>query len=418
MATILVFGLPGQGRVNPTLPLVKELVRRGEQVIYYSLENVQPVIEQAGAIFRSYGDAYPFDPNVGYGNQFQYLLQYMQVSRLILERLLPEIREVQPNYIMHDQLCTWGRYLAQILNVPTICFYPSFILTPQLIFSDPAQLRNRIASQVLVRQIGAIAAQISASYSVKKMNLFDLANNAGQLNIVFTSKLFQPNSGNFDETYKFVGPSLMPRDDAPVFPYEALDKDRPLIYISLGTIFNEQPEFYRLCFTAFAQSRYQVVLSIGHKTPISSLGDIPENFIVRNFVPQLDILRRTALFVSHGGTNSANEALYYGVPLIIIPQSIDQPWVARRVALLKAGKMLHRDRMQASTLRRVTDEILANSAYAQASVRIGETLRQAGGYLRAADEIQSFMQKVSYYAVKEPVTLGAALMERVVRWTS
>jgi UDP:flavonoid glycosyltransferase YjiC (YdhE family) len=110
MATILVFGLPGQGRVNPTLPLVKELVHRGEQVIYYSLENVQPVIEQTGAIFRSYGDTYPFDPNVGYSNQFQYLMQYMQASRLILERLLPEIREVQPNYIMYDQLCTWGRY--------------------------------------------------------------------------------------------------------------------------------------------------------------------------------------------------------------------------------------------------------------------------------------------------------------------
>jgi UDP:flavonoid glycosyltransferase YjiC (YdhE family) len=80
--------------------------------------------------------------------------------------------------------------------------------------------------------------------------------------------------------------------------------------------------------------------------------------------------------------------------------------------------MLHRDRMQASTLRHVADEILANSAYAQASVRIGETLRQAGGYLRAADEIQSFMQKVSNYAAKEPVALGAALMEKFVHWTS
>jgi MGT family glycosyltransferase len=160
------------------------------------------------------------------------------------------------------------------------------------------------------------------------------------------------------------------------------------------------------------------VLSVGHKTPISSLGAIPENFIVRNFVPQLDILQRTALFISHGGMNSANEGLYYGVPLIVIPQSIDQPWVARRVAQLKAGKMLHRDRIRASTLCHVADEILANSAYAEASVRIGETLRQAGGYLRAADEIQSFMQKVSHYAAKEPVTLGAALMERLVRWTS
>jgi UDP:flavonoid glycosyltransferase YjiC (YdhE family) len=78
-----------QGHTNPTLPLVAELVRRGEHVIYYSLEDFQPAIEQTGATFRSYGAAYPFDPTSAYENQFENLLQFLQVSQLVLEQLLP-----------------------------------------------------------------------------------------------------------------------------------------------------------------------------------------------------------------------------------------------------------------------------------------------------------------------------------------
>jgi MGT family glycosyltransferase len=311
-------------------------------------------------------------------------------------------------------MCPWGQFLAQILDLPTICSMTMFVITTRLIASDPAQMRNRLASGALIKQIQAITTHISATYHVRKMGIFDLANNAGQLNIVFTSKKFQPDASAFDESYRFVGPSILPRVDAPSsFPYEVLDKDRSLIYIAFGTLYNVRPEFYRLCFAAFAQSSYQVVLSVGCKTPISSLGVIPPNFIVREYVPQLEILQRAALFISHGGMNSTSEALYYGVPLIAIPQSADQPWVARRVARLGAGKMLSRPSVKPHTLRRAADEILANPAYAQASAAIGESFRQAGGYQRAADEIQYFMRHASHYLAPKPGSWGKAVLEKL-----
>lgn len=418
MATLLFFNQPEQGHTNPTLPLVAELVRRGEQVIYYSLEDFRGAIEQTGATFRSYGEAYPFDPTHVDENQFTLLLRYLQVSQRVLGRLLPQIRAERPNAILYDQLCVWGQYLAQLLNVPAICSMPMFVITPQMILRDPAQIRNRLVSGTLIRQLRTLAARISATYHVRKVNLFELANNPGQLNIVYTSKRFQPSGNTFDETYKFVGPSLLPRADAPPFPYEALDPDKPLIYISLGTLFNAQPEFYRRSLTAFVQSRYQVVLSVGRKTPMSSLGAIPSNVIVQPSVPQLDILQRTALFITHGGMNSVGEALSYGVPLLVIPQSADQPWVARRVVQLGAGKMLHRADVHPRTLRRVVDEILVNPSYAQASAKLGETLRQAGGYLRAADEIQRFLGHVSHYAAREPRSWGEVLFNALTSWTS
>jgi MGT family glycosyltransferase len=402
MATILFFNHPAHGHTNPTLPLVTELVRRGERVIYYSSEDFQQAIEQTGATFRSYGEAFPFDAARAPENQFTVLLEHLQASKLILERLLPSIRAERPDAILYDQLAVWGPYLAQILNVPTICSVSMFVITPWMVMSDPAQIRNRLVSGSLVRQMRQLSAQMSATYHVRNVSLFDLANNRGQLNIVYTSRAFQPDSSSFDDTYKFVGPSLLPRANAPAFPYEKLDPEKPLIYISLGTLFNAHPEFYRHVLAAFAQSQYQIVLSLGHKTPLAALGDLPAHVIVQPSVPQLDILQRAALFITHGGMNSVSEALYYGVPLLSIPQSADQPWVARRVVQLGAGKMLRRAKVHPQRLRSVADEILAQSSYAQASTRLGKTLRAAGGYMRAADEIQQFLHRTSSYAVQKP----------------
>jgi len=74
-----------------------------------------------------------------------------------------------------------------------------------------------------------------------------------------------------------------------------------LIYISLGNVFNQAVDFYKLCFAAFANTKYTVILSVGTQTQIEELGDIPKNLIVRNYVPQLEVLQHAKLFVTHGG---------------------------------------------------------------------------------------------------------------------
>lgn len=184
MATVLFFNHPAQGHTNPTLPLVTELVRRGERVIYYSSEDFQQAIEQTGAIFRSYGETFPFDAARAPENQFTIFLEHLQASKLILEQLLPSIRAERPDALLYDQLAVWGPYLAQILNVPTICSVSMFVITPRMIMSDLTQIRNRLVSGSLVRQMRQLSAQMSATYRVRNVSLFDLANNRGQLNIV------------------------------------------------------------------------------------------------------------------------------------------------------------------------------------------------------------------------------------------
>lgn len=179
MATILFFNQPEQGHTNPTLPLVAELLRRGERVIYYSLEDFKPAIERTGATYRSYCEAYPFDHTRADENGFKVFLQLIQVSQLILERLLPQISAEKPDYIIYDQLAIWGQYIAQILHVPAICSMPMFVLTPRLILTQPSMALLRLRSLTVERRIHATAAEISAQYHVKKLGIFDIANNPG-----------------------------------------------------------------------------------------------------------------------------------------------------------------------------------------------------------------------------------------------
>ena len=413
MATIVLFSQPYYGHTHPTLPLVTELVRRGERVIYYSLQDFRSTIEQTGAEFRSYGKAFPFEHEEAYENQFILYVRFLEISQLVLEHLLPDIRAEAPDAIMYDQICVWGPAVAQLLDVPAISYMTMFVITPWLIMSDPAQMRNRLHSEQLVRKIRVLTKQISAAYGVRRPSLFEMANNAGQLNIVFTSRYFQPGGHLFNETYQFVGSSIIGRRETPAFPYEVLDREKPLVYISLGTLFNVRPDFYQCCFAAFAASRCQVVLSVGRKTPVASLGSIPANFIVREYVPQLDILQRAALFISHGGMNSVSEALYYGVPLVVIPQSADQPWVARQVKRLGAGKIIRRTHVSASRLRSVAEEVLTRATYAQKSRQVGETLREAGGPQRAAGAIQQLLRSDAGYVPPVPNSWVEAFLNRI-----
>ena len=177
------------------------------------------------------------------------------------------------------------------------------------------------------------------------------------------------------------------------FDFSHVDTDN-LIYISLGTVFNQAVDFYKLCFEAFKNTKYTVILSVGRRTQIAELGDIPANFIVRNYVPQLEVLQQAKLFVTHGGMNSTSEGLYYGVPLIVLPQTADQPMVARRVAEIGAGIHLNQEGLTASDLRESAERVLGDQSFKKACVDIGDSFRAAGGYQRAVDEIFTYKQSL------------------------
>lgn len=137
------------------------------------------------------------------------------------------------------------------------------------------------------------------------------------------------------------------------------------------------------------------MLSAGKKINFADLGEIPKNFTVLPSVPQVQVLQRASLFITHGGMNSVHEALVTGTPMVVVPQASDQRWVAERVQGVGAGVLLEKQQITPERLARAVDQVFANPSYAKTSQHIGENLLKQGGWKRAVHEIESFYEQVS-----------------------
>jgi MGT family glycosyltransferase len=399
MGTAVILNLPEHGHMNATYPVVQELVRRGERVIYYATEPFRGAVEATGAEFASYKEAFEAPAHVG--GLYSVMAFLMGYAERILPSLLKRLSDDPPDYLLIDSMCIWGALLGQITGIPAIMM--SSVLVPNPDTVSPAAMLElaygRAPKEVILHGIDALntylltSQRIDRLYRTESPDIVQFFANRQDCNILFTSREFHLAGDTYGDAYRFVGPSvaLSGEEDAGLIP----QGDGPLIYISLGTIFNQQVEFYRTCFGAFGDSRFRVVLSIGAKVDRELLGPAPDNFVVREFVPQLSVLEKASLFITHAGMNSASEALWHGVPLLMFPQHGDQYLVAARVSELGAGLTLTPDDAQPRRLRELADRVIQDGSFRAEARRIGDSFRAAGGYRRAADEILAFASKAA-----------------------
>lgn len=392
MGKAVFFGVPVHGHVTPTLALVAELVRRGEEVVYVASEEFRAMLEHAGAIYQGYDPVWNANIPV-MENIFETAEYVLDTALKLMPSALETIETEAPDYIVHDALAVWGRLSAQRLGIPAVATCPIFAILPAHTSGvsryDLEVIRMGLAALPRMPNLIRLLWRLRREYQ-RTGGIIEVFANAEPLNIVFTSEYFQPGAETLDSRYLFAGPQLSPRLEPPGFPFDRLE-GKQVIYISLGTIYNEATEFYRTCFKAFGGQDCVVVLSVGAKTDISALHGIPANFIVRNRVPQLEVLERSSLFITHAGMNSATEGLYYGVPVILVPQGADQFMVACRVEQLGAGVYLNRNKITPERLRETAQQVIDSSAIRQGVARIQESFRTTGGAPQAADAILRYV---------------------------
>lgn len=401
MSTAIVLNLPEAGHMNPSFPLLAELVQQGERVICYGVEPFRSAIEQSGAEFRSYPNPRALIPPAHTGGLFSVMAFLASATEAILPTLLEEIRAIAPDYLLLDPMALWGALAQQVLKIPAITISSVFVTYPQMPAEQMIRMNYQQApKEVLLNGIDAlhsyfeISQRLDHQYGTQCPNIVGAFSNAQPLNILFTSRDFHPGGEVFyEEHYKFVGPSVGMRGETVAFPFAQLS-GAPLIYISLGTIFNERPEFYNACFAAFGDTPYQVVLATGDKIDPSTLATPPANFLVQPYVPQLEILQRAALFITHGGMNSTSEALLYGVPLIVVPQHGDQFLVASRVVEVGAGLMLPAAQAVPDALKGMAMQVLSAPNFKTCAQAMSQSFQAGGGAKRAADEIMAYKSKL------------------------
>ncbi|MNM49932.1 Oleandomycin glycosyltransferase [compost metagenome] len=397
MARVLFINGGSEGHINPTIGVVQELVSRGEEVVYFCIEAFRERMEKTGASVRTFDGQKFIQAFISGGRN--YLLERVNglllTADIVIPSVLEQIQGEHFDYIIHDSMFGCGRMLAQILKLPAISSCTSFAQTKESFDTIMAQSLTDVPAEIMKPindKFQALTVMIKEKYGVEIHSPYEVFCNPAPLTIVYTTREFQPSGEAFDTTYKFVGPSITARLTQAHFDFTAIKGTRP-IYISLGTVFNQASDFYKLCFEAFGNSEHTIVMAIGDRVRISDLGKIPGNFIVDQYVPQTDVLQYAKLFITHGGMNSTHEGLYYGVPLIVIPQSADQPIIAEQVAKAGAGLKLQMQGLTVEELRDAVDHVLSRPSFKEAVTNIGKSLREAGGYHQAVDEIFEFMSR-------------------------
>lgn len=379
------FCIPAHGHTNPTLGLVKTLTEAGHQVWYFSFEEFREKIEKTGATFIGC-DGYDFEmedkenaDRVGKDKVFA--TELLVSSTLALDEMSSRmIKEIEPDVIVSDSVAFWGKLAAMKHELPYVSSTTTFAF-------------NRYSAKYMQESAWDIARMLMAMPRINKQlkrlrekgypvkSLLDIVQNDNDTNtIVYTSKYFQPCSDTFSDRYHFIGPSIRPVN-SPV--EKTADKT---IYISMGTV-NQNRQFYRNCISVLASAGWQVIISMGTNT--DRFEDLPGNIQVYESVDQMAVLSIADAFITHCGMNSASEGLYFGVPLVLFPQTPEQDAVAKRAEELGAGVRL-KSISEEDILDALT-KVISEPQYKEGAARVSESFKTCGG----AAEAKAFLEQIA-----------------------
>jgi MGT family glycosyltransferase len=393
----LFVGLPLHGHTNPTLPLARALVGAGHTVDYLSTDTFAAAITATGARYIPYRVASVSDIQSLPDRMEQLAWLLARLTGDVLERQLDELGAGRPDYVITDSVAPWGAWIGRILRIPIVTSISTFAFNRSVIAYGMRHGVRPKSLAVLVSKIRYIAKaawsirQLRARYGVAGPGPMQAVIGHSDLNIVYTSRYFQPCADTFDARFVFIGPSLATDLTATATP--VADRSAPLAYVSLGTLFNRDTELFELLFEALRSVGIGAIVSTGAGRIDDSFPAPPPNIDLRSWVPQLDVLRQSTVCVTRGGMNTVTESLAMGVPLVIIPHMSEQHIVATRAEELGVGIRLARPALTATRLSAAIREVTTDERYARATAPVRDSFQAAGGVREAVRAIDAYWRR-------------------------
>ena len=386
MKSIMFFCIPAHGHHNPTFPVVKELVNRGNAVRFYSFNEFKEKVEATGATFISCDEYLAEAPKeVESGEKTMSTADMtvvdLQTTAKMDHFLQKEVEEFKPDVIVSDSVCFWGKLTARKYKIPMVVSTTTFAFNKQsasYMKSSFAEIMDLIKGQ---KKIKAELKNLK-QYGYHEKSIMPLVQNDNYTDtIVYATEKYQPFGNTFSKHYAFVGPSV----SADYLPDK--NNKRPLVYISLGTVVSNKPDFYKKCIEALKDEAVDVIISCGRAVDPESLNGLAENVKVYRNVNQLEVLSRANVFLTHNGMNSTSESLYMATPMVLFPQTNEQRAVARRAKEMEAGLELKGENV--TEIHDAVMEVLNNGKYADAARLCSDDFRSASGPKGAADFIET-----------------------------
>ncbi len=400
------------GPLNTMLPLGQELQRRGHRVTLFGTLDTQPKALAAGIEFWPIAEKdFPVGSTAESFTKLGQLrglaaLQYTihllkQVSAVTLRDAPASLKAAGVEAMLVNQSSVEGGTIADLLEIPFVTVCSAVVLNREpsippfctLWGYSPAwwaRLRNQMGYTLLGRVAKPIRDLIDGYRREWKLPLYTSPNDGySQLaQLSQAPKEFEFPRQELPPWFHFTGTYHTSASRTPVsFPYEKLT-EKPLIYASMGTLQNRLIWVFQTIASACEGLDAQLVISLGGSAKPESLPALPGNPLVVEYAPQLELLEKATLMITHAGMNTTMECVKNGVPMVAIPVANDQPGVAARIAWTGAGEFVPLNKLNVPRLREAIKQVFTQNSYKQNALRLQEATRRAGGVTRAADIIE------------------------------
>jgi len=412
--------MPVTGHLNPMTALARKVQTRGNEVIFLGAPDAGPVVRAANLNFVPFCEKeYPVGSVAKrWGGVAK--LQGLDVAEYAARELVPglikaglehlpeKLRETGIEALVIDTVYRFLELVPMRLGMPYVQIWNILPLdrsgsTPAYYFSWPHETTPEALARNIegLKSIGKFFAPVLAvakSYAEKNGLEIDwndpTATVSKQAVITQTPKEFDFPISNWPPQFHYAGPFHDDEGRKPVaFPWEKLT-GAPLIYASMGTLVNGIERVYRAVLEAVGRfPETQVVLSVGKNIEPDDLRPIPSNAIIVSTAPQIELLKRAALCITHAGLNTALEALAQGVPIVAIPIGFDQPGVAARVAYHGVGEFVEIADLTAERLSELIQRVRKNPSYRERARSLQKVIARTHGLDLAADEIERAFKK-------------------------
>ncbi len=395
--------------------LARSLQLRGHEVVIFGIADTEARVRAAGIEFHRIGiEDYPpgtlqkLDEHLARLNGFaalRFTLKRVRNSGRMVRREGPDaVRAANVEALLVDEADSAGN-VADYLGLPWI----SIALIPPLPQDDRfppfwlgwaagkdrlSRLRNRLAIFLLLQIAAPIFRDVKRQRRAWKLKPFrrsgDALSRLARITQLPEALEFEF-AGEKPAGLHYTGPFVHPEQRPTIkFPWERLD-GRPLIYASMGTLQNGSEAIFRTIAEACAGLDSQLLISLGGGIDPARLGKLAGDPLVVSYAPQLEILKRAALVITHAGINTVLESLCEGVPLVAVPLAHDQPGVAARVKARGACVVVPLRRLNAARLRKAVMLVLQDSKYREAAQVLQKAIQQTNGPGRAADLIEQVL---------------------------
>ncbi len=314
---------------------------------------------------------------------------FLNEAGAYIEDVLSVLREDKPDAIVHDFAGIAGTIAADVLKVPNVMLYTSYPANEH--YSVAESFSNVPADHPLRQAAAGIAAGYVEKYGCRNMTVKEIFDGRGDLNLVMMQKRLVPNAETFDDSFVFTGVQMGKR--TAFGTWKAPDNGKPLLYSSLGTAFNNWPEYYPILFDAVRDLDINVFAALGAIDP-ESLENVPANVELGKMVPQLDILSQASVFITHAGMGGTGEAIYYGVPMIALPQMDEQAITARQIEAKGLGfAFVDKEEITSEKLKAAIVKLLENESYRNTAADFSADMKTLGGASASAEALINFLNK-------------------------